>query len=152
MMTKKSYLSLGSNMGDRAALLKEAEQHLREHPQIKVETVSPVYETQAWPDPNQPMFLNAVVALETSLSAEELLQVCESIEQAMGRKEKGANTPRPIDLDILLYGNEVVDLPRLKIPHPRMKERAFVLRPLRDIAPGLTDPVTGEAYSDIVLP
>ena len=144
------YLSLGSNMGDRMALLAEARERLAQETGVEVVGESPIYETEAWPNLNQDPFLNQVLALETSLPPHALLEFCQSIEADMGRRSKGDNAPRPIDIDILLHNGDAVDLPDLKIPHPRMAARRFVLVPLLDLAPDLADPVTGRKYRDIL--
>jgi 2-amino-4-hydroxy-6-hydroxymethyldihydropteridine diphosphokinase len=132
------YLSLGSNLGDRSANLRAAIERLGEAGAIRA--VSGFYETEPVELRDQPWFLNCVVALETSDSPEALLQRALAIEQEMGRvrmKEKG---PRSIDIDILLFGDRVVEERGLKIPHPAMQQRRFVLEPLAEIAPKALHP------------
>jgi len=132
------YLSLGSNLGDRSAHLRAAIERLGEAGTIRA--VSGFYETEPVELRDQPWFLNCVVALETSDSPEALLQRALAIEQEMGRvrmKEKG---PRSIDIDILLFGERVVEERGLKIPHPAMHQRRFVLEPLAEIAPEALHP------------
>ena len=137
-MAESVYLSLGSNLGDRYANLRAAIERLGEAGAIRA--VSGFYETEPVELRDQPWFLNCVVALETSDSPEALLQRALAIEQEMGRvrmKEKG---PRSIDIDILLFGDRVVEERGLKIPHPAMQQRRFVLEPLAEIAPKALHP------------
>ena len=137
-MAEFVYLSLGSNLGDRSANLRAAIERLGEAGTIRA--VSGFYETEPVEFRDQPWFLNCVVALETSDSPEALLQRALAIEQEMGRvrmKEKG---PRSIDIDILLFGDRVVEERGLKIPHPAMQQRRFVLEPLAEIAPEALHP------------
>ncbi len=139
-MAEFVYLSLGSNLGDRSANLRAAIERLGEAGAIRA--VSGFYETEPVELRDQPWFLNCVVALETSDSPEALLQRALAIEQEMGRvrmKEKG---PRSIDIDILLFGDRVVEERErgLKIPHPAMQQRRFVLEPLAEIAPEALHP------------
>ncbi len=138
----QTYIALGSNLGNRMNYLCRALQHLSA---LGIVTQrSPVYETPPVGYENQGPFLNAVVVLETELPPDTLLRELKTIEQKLGRRPVIRNGPRVIDLDILLYGNERrTDEPTL--PHPRMHERAFVLRPLLDIASDLTLPGIGSA-------
>lgn len=131
----KSYLSLGSNMGNRLEMLKQAVSLLKEHPSIDVMKISSLYETDPVGYTEQDAFLNIVVYLQTELSAHELLDVCQSIEIELNRKREIRWGPRTIDLDILLYNQDEVNSARLIIPHPRMHERAFVLVPLLELDP-----------------
>jgi len=136
---KTVYLSLGSNLGDRAGNLETAIEHLEE-----VGTVvrrSSVYETEPVEVERQPWFLNCVVAIETELMPKQFLSRVLAIEQKMGRGRTQPKGPRPIDIDILLFGGSVVDTSALAIPHPAMHERRFVLEPLTEIAPDLRHPV-----------
>ena len=142
------YLSLGSNLGDRIGYLTRAVDHLRETG--KIVAVSTVYESQPWGYKDQPEFLNCVVSLETDLRPEELLDEVKSIEKRIGRVHRFRWGPREIDIDILLYGNLIVRTNRLEIPHPRMKERDFVLVPLLDLEQDLRDPVTGKPYREFL--
>ncbi|HVX96475.1 MAG TPA: 2-amino-4-hydroxy-6-hydroxymethyldihydropteridine diphosphokinase [Polyangia bacterium] len=143
-----AYLALGSNLGDRKALISAALERL-EGAGVHVAARSPLYETDpVTPDP-QPLYLNGAARLETTLSARALLDLCLAIERDLGRERlAGASTPapRPIDLDVLLYGDAVIDEPGLLVPHPRLLARAFVRIPLAAVAaPGLRHPVTGDA-------
>jgi len=137
-MTVLSYLALGSNVGVREQYLREAIQALTATPGIKLIAVSKVFETDPVGYVEQDAFLNMVIAIETELSPTELLEHVLSIEQTLGRVRLIRWGPRVIDIDIILYGNEQIDLPNLQIPHPAMKERAFVLVPLRDVWQGGT--------------
>jgi len=139
--THSVYLALGSNLGDRRGNLAAALQRLREI--VNIDRVSSVYETEPVGYLDQPRFLNIVCCGKTWLSAEELLQYAKGIEVELGRQPTFRNGPRPIDIDILLYDDLMLEQPDLIIPHPRMAERAFVLVPLTEIAPDVVDPSTG---------
>jgi len=140
---KTVYLSLGSNLGDRQLHLQRAVACL-EGEGVKVQRQSSLYETEPQDVARQPWFLNIVVRCETQLFPVQLLKVLQRIERELGRVRAGAvrRGPRVIDIDILLYGNAVIDTPQLTVPHPRMTERRFVLEPLLEIAPELRHPVT----------
>ncbi|WP_282021121.1 2-amino-4-hydroxy-6-hydroxymethyldihydropteridine diphosphokinase [Planomicrobium okeanokoites] len=131
----KSYLSLGSNMGDRVGMLRQAVRLLEEHPAIEVMNISSLYETAPVGFTEQDAFLNMVVQLQTDLTAYELLEICQNIEQTLDRKREIRWGPRTIDLDILLYNQDKFETENLVIPHPRMHERAFVLVPLLELDP-----------------
>jgi 2-amino-4-hydroxy-6-hydroxymethyldihydropteridine diphosphokinase len=133
------YLSLGSNVGDRADNLRGAIAALGDAG-VRVRRVSSIYETEPVDLREQPWFLNSVVEAETELPAVELLKKLRQMEAAMGSKKIVAKGPRLIDLDILLYGDESIDTPELEVPHPRMHLRRFVLVPLVEIAPKLRHP------------
>jgi len=137
-----TYLCLGGNLGDRMAALTEALRLLDETPGMIRVVCSSVYETEPWAVADQPNFLNLVAAYETTLAPAELLAVCKAVEETVGRTPSFRWGPRLIDVDILLYGDEVVDSaePDLQIPHPRMAQRAFALVPLAEIAPELGVP------------
>ncbi|MBV8707848.1 MAG: 2-amino-4-hydroxy-6-hydroxymethyldihydropteridine diphosphokinase [Acidobacteriaceae bacterium] len=143
MSVKTVYLSLGSNLGDRQLHLQRAVACL-EGEGVKVQRQSSLYETEPQDVARQPWFLNIVVRCETQLFPVQLLKVLQRIERELGRVRAGAvrRGPRVIDIDILLYGNAVIDTPQLTVPHPRMTERRFVLEPLLEIAPELRHPVT----------
>jgi 2-amino-4-hydroxy-6-hydroxymethyldihydropteridine diphosphokinase len=131
----RAFLGLGSNLGDRAALLRAAVSRL-EH----VVAVSPVYETDPVGGPEQGAFLNLVVELDSPVGARGLLAVCRSLEEAAARARGERWGPRTLDVDVLWVDGETVDEPDLQVPHPRMGERRFVLAPLADLAPDLVDP------------
>lgn len=129
----RAFIGLGSNVGDRWAHLRRAAAALPD-----VAAVSPVYETEPVGGPHgQRVFLNCVVELDTEMSARQLLDRARQIEEAGGRVRGERWGPRTIDVDILIVGDQTVSDPDLVVPHPRMRERAFVLAPLRDLAPEL---------------
>ncbi len=132
------FLGLGGNMGDRRAMMRSAVEGIR-HVLDDV-AVSSLYESAAWGVTEQAAFLNAVARGRTSLGPVELLDAVQAIENELGRVREQHWGPRLIDIDILLYGSKVIDEPRLRVPHPHMNQRGFVLRPLADLAPGLTLP------------
>ena len=131
------YLGLGTNMGNREANLDRCLDLLSQR--MKLGRVSSVYDTEPQDNINQPRFLNMVCQAFTRLAPEGLLALAKGIESKMGRTGK-TGEPRPIDIDILLYGDRKVKTPELVIPHPKMKERAFVLIPLSEIAPDVVYP------------
>ena len=141
-----TYLCLGGNLGDRMAALTQALQLLDSTAGMRRTGCSSVYETEPWAVADQPNFLNLVAAYETTLSPEDLLAACKSVEEEIGRVASYRWGPRLIDVDILLYGDRVLNLsePDLQIPHPRMAQRAFVLVPLAEIAPDLLVPPQGD--------
>jgi 2-amino-4-hydroxy-6-hydroxymethyldihydropteridine diphosphokinase len=129
----RAYLGLGSNLGERLAHLQAAVDGLARTPGVAVVAVSPVYETAPVGGPPQDDYLNAVVAIDTDLSPHALLQVAQGLEAAEHRVRRERWGPRTLDVDLLLVGDEVVDEPDLVVPHPRLKDRAFVLVPLADL-------------------
>jgi 2-amino-4-hydroxy-6-hydroxymethyldihydropteridine diphosphokinase len=133
--SRRAYLGIGSNLGDRLAHLQLAVDQLADADGVEVVDVSPVYETDPVGGPDQPDFLNAVVAVDTTRTAHELLGLAQSIEAAAARVRTVHWGPRTLDVDVLLVGDERVDDPDLVVPHPRMAERAFVLVPLADLDP-----------------
>ncbi|VDG98447.1 2-amino-4-hydroxy-6-hydroxymethyldihydropteridinepyrophosphokinase [Lysinibacillus sphaericus] len=143
-----AFLSVGTNMGDREAYLKLAIASLRAVEGIELVETSSIYETAPVGVTNQADFLNIVVRLATTLAPLELLAVCQRIEQELGRERTIRWGPRTADLDILLYNDEVIESETLSVPHPRMRERAFVLIPLTELAPECTDPVTGRQFRE----
>jgi len=132
-----AYLGLGSNVGDRRAHLARAVERLDGSRGTRVTSVSPIYVTAPVGLTEQPDFFNMAVEIRTEQGAEELLETCQGIEKELGRVRTVRWGPRTIDIDILLYANRRMDGERLRLPHPRLKERAFVLVPLADIAPQL---------------
>ncbi|HWQ23852.1 MAG TPA: 2-amino-4-hydroxy-6-hydroxymethyldihydropteridine diphosphokinase [Gaiellaceae bacterium] len=140
----RAFVGLGSNLGDREAALGRAIELLRGADGVEVVAVSALRETDPVGVVEQPRFLNGVVEVRTSLSARELLAVLLAIEGALGRVRNGTRWgPRTIDLDLLLYGDEVVDEPGLRVPHPRLRERRFALEPLVELDPALDVPGLG---------
>lgn len=133
-----AYIGLGANLGEREETIRAAVAKLP-----GVVAVSPLRETDPVGVTDQPRFLNGVAALETELAPRELLDVLLAIERRLGRERRERWGPRTIDLDLLLYGDEVIDEDGLKIPHPRLHERRFVLEPLADLAPQLVVPGLG---------
>ena len=148
-MTEIAYVGIGANIGDRAANVAEALRELGAQPTIEVVRVSSLYETAPVGRTDQPDFLNAVAAVRTALSSSDLLLALLSVENQMGRVRNLRWGPRVIDLDLLLYGNTQVHTPGLTIPHPRLRERDFVLVPLAEIAPELLLPEDGRSVSDL---
>lgn len=141
------YFSLGSNLGNRQENLNRALDLLSQR--LRVEQISSIYDTEPVGDSSQPRFLNMVCKVTTGLEPKALLALVKGIEAKMGRLPNTTNLPRPIDIDILLYGNRVVNEPELIIPHPRLTERAFVVIPLAEIAADLVHPVTGQVIKEL---
>ena len=152
----RAYIALGANLGDAPAALRQATQAMDRLPGTRVAEASSLYRTapiiSGPADPNDgdagPDYINAVVALDTSLPALELLDQLQTLEQAAGRERPYRDAPRTLDLDLLLYGQSRIDSPRLTVPHARMWQRAFVLVPLAEIAPELVSPAQLAAVAD----
>lgn len=144
-----AYVGLGANLGDRRATMEAALRALAAHPQVRLARVSSLYETAPVGVTDQPDFLNAVAAVETTLAPRPLLDALLHLENLLGRARTLRWGPRVIDLDLLLYGAQIIALPGLDVPHPRLRERAFVLTPLAEIAPDLALPGDEKKISDL---
>ena len=142
---QRAYVGLGSNLGDREQTLRAAVAALAAHPAVEVVAVSSLIDTEPIGYTAQPRFLNGVAALDTDLSARELLELLLEVERSFGRRRDDVppQGPRTLDLDLLLYGEGEIDEPGLRVPHPRLHERGFVLGPLAEVAPGLEVPGRG---------
>ncbi len=144
------YLGLGSNVGDRTAQLRTAEELIRQHIG-KIVRRSHLYETEPWGNPKQDAFLNRVVMVNTTLAPRELLEAIAKIERQMGRQRKEKWGPRVIDIDILFYWRRVIRDKGLEIPHPELHKRAFVLVPLLELAPDLEHPILKKPIDQLYM-
>jgi len=145
----RSAIALGSNLGDSLTILKDALEILAESPSITLKKYSSWYQT-APVGPPQPDYLNGCALLEVHLTPQDLLETLLGIEAKFGRVRRERNGPRTLDLDLLLFDDLILDTPNLQVPHPRMRERAFVLVPLAEIAPDWVEPVSGKAIAQLV--
>ena len=143
------YIGLGSNVGDREAELRAAVKALQGRG-IPVWKSASIYATEPRDMEDQPWFLNTVVEVRTLLEPEALMQQCLEIEREAGRVRDVPKGPRPLDMDILIYRDRILDVPGLTLPHPRYRERRFVLVPLVELAPDLTDPVSGLSMQQLL--
>ncbi|AMY11032.1 2-amino-4-hydroxy-6- hydroxymethyldihydropteridine pyrophosphokinase [Luteitalea pratensis] len=142
-------IALGSNLGDRDEQLDQAEERLAVL--LSGAVASARYETESvGGPPNAPSFLNEVVVGTTLLGPRSLLEALQAIEEAAGRERPFVNAPRTLDLDLILYGDFVIDEPGLRVPHPRFRDRVFVLQPLAEVAGDWVDPVSGRSVSDLL--
>ena len=144
-----AYIGMGSNLGDRMDFLKRALDEMARLEQVQVAAVSPVYETEPLGPVEQPDFLNAVVKVYSDLDAREMLRCLQRIEHKLRRKREIRWGPRTIDMDLLFYGDQILDEEDLVVPHPRLSERGFVLAPLCRIAPALVHPVLKRTVSEL---
>jgi len=147
-VNKRAFLALGSNLGDRAANLRDALHRLES--QGTVQAVSAFYETEPVGLTAQPWFLNCAVVMETELAPLEFLGAMLGVEQSMGRIRTEPKGPRTIDIDILLFGNYMLDTPELTVPHPAMHQRRFVLEPLAEIAPTIVHPLLKRTVRELL--
>jgi 2-amino-4-hydroxy-6-hydroxymethyldihydropteridine diphosphokinase len=145
----RAYVGLGSNLGDRAAYLLLGLSALSRLPKTRLLRLSPVYETDPV-GPPQPPYLNMVAELETALSPKGLLAEMLRVEKALGRERRERWGPRTLDLDLLLYGDLVLEEEGLSVPHPRLHERAFVLVPLLDLLPEGRHPLLGQSFAELL--
>ncbi len=144
----ETYIAFGSNIGDTEANINRALEILKQ--EIKILKVSSFYETKPMYLENQEWFLNGAAKVETELTPKNLLDFLKNAEKKMGRKEVGRNGPRVIDLDILFYGDQIINESDLHIPHPKIGERAFVLVPLAEIEPDLIHPVYRKSVTTLL--
>ena len=145
-----AFLAVGSNLGDRNSILKQARQKLEKNSAIHFLRTSSVYETEPVGGPPQGKYLNAVWEIETNLTPEKLLAELLAIEKISGRERGAPNAPRTLDLDILSYDDKMIQQPGLSIPHPRLQEREFVLKPLAEIAPGWMHPCLKKTAKELL--
>jgi 2-amino-4-hydroxy-6-hydroxymethyldihydropteridine diphosphokinase len=140
----RAYIGIGSNLGEREVTIRDALELLDADPELEVEAVSSIRETDPVGVVDQPRFLNAAVRVATELAPRPFLERLLAVEQQLGRVRAGERYgPRTIDLDLLLYGDQIIDEPGLRVPHPRLAERRFVLEPLAELDPGLVVPGLG---------
>lgn len=145
----RSAIALGSNLGDSLAILTDALKILAQTSGITLQASSSWYHTQPV-GPPQPDYLNGCALLDVELTPQELLETLLRIEAKFGRVRQERNGPRTLDLDLLLFDDLILDIPNLQLPHPRMRERAFVLVPLAEIAPNWIEPISGKAIAQLV--
>lgn len=142
-------LSIGTNLGDRIVNLKTSLKEISNH--YRVTKLSSIYETEPWGVTNQPSFLNLCIEIETEDQPESLLKTFKIIEKGMGREKREKWGPREIDIDLLYYENLIYETDRLKIPHDRISERAFVIIPLSEINPDFVDPKLGKSIRTLAM-
>ena len=146
----KSFLGLGSNIGERISYIEKAVNAICRIPDVKFIRSSSVYETEPWGKQNQSDFLNSVLEIETDMSAESLLKELKLIEKRTGRIENSKWSEREIDIDLLFYGNEIINVDLFIVTHPQIENRKFVLVPMAEIAPDLIHPVLKISMQDLL--
>lgn len=144
------YLSLGSNLGDRYGTIESALSMLSELPKVSFISRSSITETVPFGYSNQPNFLNCTVCIETDIPAHDLLELCLNIEQKLGRKRELRWGPRTIDIDILFYGNKIIESQRLLIPHPGIRHRKYLLKSLKELCPDYIHPLLKRSVSELL--
>ncbi|HEU4684175.1 MAG TPA: 2-amino-4-hydroxy-6-hydroxymethyldihydropteridine diphosphokinase [Nitrospira sp.] len=152
-MSETVFIGFGSNVGNRLDFCDRAVTLLSLLPHSEVIAVSPLYETEPVLDGAQPgegWFLNGVVRMKTDVAPRSLLALCREIERSLGRDEENRKGPRTLDLDMLFYGQQVIDEPDFSVPHPRLPQRRFVLVPLNDLDPGWIHPVQHRTIAELL--
>lgn len=145
----KAYLGLGSNLGNRMQNMEVAVKFLSSDPNISISRLSRIRETKPYGKLDQADFLNQVIEIETKLSATELLTACQKVEGQLKRERLEKWGPRTIDIDILFYGNEIIEQEALRIPHPDLENRSFVMEPLNELSPDFVHPVLKKSVNQI---
>ena len=145
-----AWIGVGSNLGPRGSTIEKAREMLSQNPNIRFKCSAPVYETEPVGGPHQGLFLNTVWEVETDLSADDFLRALLGIESSLGRRRTEKNGPRTIDLDLLFFGDEVIRKSGLTVPHPRLQERWFVLKPLWDLRADLVHPVLKKSICELL--
>ena len=149
-MIHTAYIAFGSNLGDKQKNIAKALQKIDEHAEIHITKESSIIETEPWGYQNQDNFLNSVIEVQTSLSAEELMKTLLEIESKLGRVREIKNGPRTIDLDIIFFDNQISEDEFITLPHPRMHEREFVLKPLAEVNPDYIHPILNKTTKELL--
>lgn len=145
-----AFLGLGSNIGERISYIEKALEEIQKIPGTQILALSSIYETEPWGEITQEDFLNSVVEIDTALSAENLLKELKNIEKNLGRTENKKWSEREIDIDLLFYGNEIIEKDFMQVPHSQIEKRKFVLVPMNEIAPGFVHPVLNKTISALL--
>lgn len=149
-MIHTAYIAFGANLGEKEKNIENALDQIDNHPEMHITKKSSIIETEPWGYENQDNFLNGVIEVQTSLSPKELMQTLLEIEKQGGRTREIKNGPRTIDLDVIFYDNIVSDDEFITIPHPRMHEREFVLKPLSELNPDFIHPVLNKTVKNLL--
>lgn len=144
------YLGVGSNLGAREAAIEKARAALCRNPRVHFKRSAPIYETEPVGGPPQGKYLNTVWEIETDLNAPELFNLLMNVESSLGRVRAEKNAPRTIDLDLLFFGDKVIRTPSLTVPHPRLQERWFVLKPLWDLRADFVHPILEKSICELL--